>query len=123
MYKECPNQQDCEGLHTFRSRFEAVIMGCGSSVPVHQAPLAHRESDLLHTSSGKVPTASVALLPDLQQDWLRNPKWTMLKDWCGWHSLDQFGFKQPTIESIVGKGNGRSILGGVERPHDYQVSC
>ncbi|GLC46723.1 hypothetical protein PLESTM_001916300 [Pleodorina starrii] len=59
---------------------------------------------------------------DVVKELLQTRKWKLLMDWCGWHARDQFGYEQPSVNAIVGAKHGRSILGGVERPHEYQVA-
>ena len=45
----------------------------------------------------------------------------MLLDWTPWIATDQFGWQQAQLTDVVG-ANGRSRLGGQDRPHDYQVA-
>lgn len=60
-------------------------------------------------------------IKSVQDSILAAPKWMLLKEWCGWHAADQFGYPQTTLEDVIGTAAGRTKLCGVERPNEYQV--
>lgn len=64
---------------------------------------------------------SLSAIKRVEASILATPKWTLLKDWCGWFEKDQFGFLQTRLLDVVGD-HGRTMMSGQERPNEYQAS-